>query len=406
MRTRGWVVAGHLFGGTVLVQVAVLVATIYSAALLTPRDFGLFGAVFGISGIVNGFNALGVESRIAVADQAAVDSLLRVGAVALVVFASAGSGLSVLPAAFGQQTFAAVILLGTFASVVFSVQMIATSLALRDSHHGVLVRSRVAQGITNALLIVTLVRLPLPGYLALAAAWIISMIVGALVALASLGWPGPSHWRPSTRDATRARAEVGVMPFTSLLAGMTMQIPLVVFPIFAGPALAGSWALSARILGAGVTTSYNSIQPVYYATAAMHIRAQDHSALVSWHRRWALGLVLAAIPGFALAGLLLYFGLPLLGAEWEPARLLVVPACLYWGSVFAVLPLSQTLPAVARSELQFKWEVARLATAVFAFALWPVWGALNSVWAWSLACVGASLALIVLQVRVLRGMAR
>jgi O-antigen/teichoic acid export membrane protein len=144
---------------------------------------------------------------------------------------------------------------------------------------------------------------------------------------------------------------------------------------------------------------------VYYSTAAEYVRERAFPRLAAWHRRWAFLLTAVTVPGFAVAGLIIAHGLPLLGAQWLDARVLVVPACLYWGSQFFGLPLSQTLLLVGRIRLQLVWTVVQFAAAVAAFALWPVWGAVASIWAWSIVCVATNLVLTVVQGRVLRVMA-
>jgi O-antigen/teichoic acid export membrane protein len=291
-------------------------------------------------------------------------------------------------------------------SVAFGVQQIVTPLALRHHLYDVLNRSRVVQGVGNAVLILVLVALPIAGYVALSLAFSISMVLGLIVILRGIPPTHTQRWRPTTHDWATTRREIGLQPVTNLLTGVTIQIPLIMFPVFAGAGLAGSWALSTRILAAGVTASYNSIQPIYYATAANYIRDGAYSRLQSWHRKWSLMLTAAAVPGFILAGLLIAYGLPLLGKEWEEARTLVVPACLFFGSVFLALPLSQTLLGVGRIRLQLIWTTVRFVAAVAAFALWPLWGPGGALWAWALVCSSSHLILVALQVRVLSGLSR
>ena len=405
MGSGGVTTALRLLSSTIVAQIAVLAATVVSAAWLLPRDFAYYGAAFGIAGIVSSFNTLGIETRLAVVEAATMARLLRTGLAACLGIAALGTVVALFVAGSDQWDWGVVIALAMAASMLSASQTVVTTLALRVSQYGVLARSRVAQGIVNAALIVTFSALPMPGYVALTGAWILSMVVGLIVSLR--GWvpPFPASWRLTTPDVSATRAEVGLQPVTSLLAAATVLIPLVVLPLVASASLAGSWALSTRVLGAAVMSTYASLQPVYYATAAEFVRGRAFPRLAGWHRRWAVWLTAATIPGFTVAGLVIAYGLPLLGDQWMEARALVIPACLYWGSQFFGLPLSQTLLLVGRIRLQLIWTVARFVAATAAFALWPLWGALASIWAWSIVCVVTFFILTVIQARVLRHMA-
>lgn len=395
----------RLLFSTAVAQIAVLVATILSAAWLMPRDFALFGAALGIAGIVSSFNTLGIETRLAVVDAAVMARLLRTGLAACLAITAAGATVALVLARSRQLDWAVVVAFAMTASVIYGAQQVVTTLALRDRHYGALARSRVSQGIVNAILILALSASRMPGYVALSGAWVISMAVGLVVCM--LGWtaPLPARWRVSARDVSSTTAEVGLQPVTNLLAGVTGYIPLVVLPLVASASLAGSWALSTRILGAATLATFASLQPVYYATAAEQVRARAFQQLAAWHRRWAIWLTASAIPGFALASVVIAYALPLLGDQWLEARTLVLPACLYWGSQYFGLPLSQTLLLVGKVRLQLIWTVVRFAASAAAFALWPVWGAVSSIWAWAVVCAATYFALTVIQARVLQSMA-
>ena len=401
-RPSGAATAGGLLSSTMLAQLAVLAATVLSAAWLAPRDFALFGAALGLAGIVNSVNTLGIETRLAIVEVATMSRLLRTGLATCLGLTAAGGAAALLLAASGRSLWAGVLAFAMAGSVISAFQQIATTLALRARRADVLMRSRVAQGCVNAVLILALCASPLPGYVALSAAWVASTVVGLLVSLHGWAPPLPASWRVREADISVTRAEVGLQPVTSLLAGVSSQIPLVILPLVASANLAGSWALSSRILGAGVMAAFSALQPVYYATAAEYVREHAFARVATWHRQWAIWLTAATVPGFLLAGLVISYAMPLLGAQWLDARTLVAPACIYWGSQFFGLPLSQTLLLVGRIRLQLVWTVVRFVAAVAAFSLWPLWGASASIWAWAIVCAATYVVLTVLQARVLR----
>jgi O-antigen/teichoic acid export membrane protein len=404
-RSSGLATAFQLLSSTMLAQIAVLAATVLSAAWLDPIDFALFGAALGLAGIVNSVNTLGIETRLAIVEVATMTRLLRAGMAAALAITAVGGAAAALLAASGRDEWACVLAFAMAGSVVSALQQVVTTLALRERRPDVLMRSRVAQGAVNAVLILVLSSSPMPGYVALSTAWVVSTVVGLLVSLYGWAPPLPTSWRVSAEDISVTRAQVGLQPVTSLLAGVSSQIPLVVLPLVASASLAGSWALSTRILGAAVLAAFSALQPVYYATAAEYVREHAFPRVATWHRQWAIWLTAATVPGFLVAGLVIAFALPLLGAQWLDARDLVAPACIYWGSQFFGLPLSQTLLLVGRIRLQLLWTVARFVSAVAAFALWPVWGASASIWAWSIVCAATYVVLTVVQARVLQRMA-
>jgi len=404
-RRSGASTAVGLLSSTMLAQLAVLAATVLSAAWLAPLDFALFGAALGLAGIVNSVNTLGIETRLAIVEVPTMARLLRAGLATCLALTAAGGAVAVVLAASGRPEWAEVLAFAMAGSLVSALQQVVTTLALRERRPDVLMRSRVAQGTVNAVLILTLSASPIPGYVALSGAWVASTVVGLLVSLYGWAPPLPAGWRVTATDISVTRAEVGLQPVTNLMAGVSVQIPLVVLPLVASASLAGSWALSTRILGAAVMAAFSALQPVYYATAAEYVRGRAFSRVAAWHRRWAVWLSAATVPGFILAGLVIAYALPLLGAQWLDARALVAPACIYWGSQFFGLPLSQTLLLVGRIRLQLVWTVVRFVAAVAAFALWPLWGATASIWAWSIVCAATYVILTVIQARVLRRLA-
>lgn len=396
---RLWTTAGRLLSATVLAQAAVLAATIATATRLSPRDFAWFGAATGLAAVVNTVSTLGVEGVVAVADRAMMSSLLRVGTFSVLLVTLSGLFASAVLFTLGHPVPASVVGVATLAAACTAWQGIAIALAMRESMHGALARSRIVQGLINATLIVGLSALPIRGDIALGAAW----IVAVMCSLAALGPAVRVHMSSATLrsfgrdDVAVARQALRSQPLGNFLGGVTVQLPLLLLPSVAGPGIAGAWALFSRILGSVVVASHSSIQPVYYAETARRARARQYSALAEWNARWVLWLTAAAVPGFAVAGLVVFHGAAWIGPQWTAARDIVFPACLFWCCTFVGLPVVQTLVAVGRFRAQLNWTVARAVVAAAAFAFWPVWGALGSVWAWSITCALSYVVLVVLQ---------
>lgn len=391
-RRRVVALASRLFGSTVIAQIAVMAATAFAASRLSPADFGWYGAVSGAVWITASVNVLAADSRLSVVGEDAVRPLVR-GA------ASAAAAIGVLQAVAGlggmlaHQEWGPMALLVTVGAGATGVQQVLVALIMREQQQQLLARGRLVQGLSNAVLIAASAFAPLPGYLGLSLAWIISIVLGLVPLLRGVRFDLRSLGRWSPADVRAVFAEVKLLPLSQLMAGTVASLPLVVLPVL-GEAVGGAWALASRFLTPMVNTAFATLQPLYYARAAELVRSSDWTALRRYHARWLVFLGAASVPVAAFFVVIVWWLLPALGDEWLVARTVLLPACLFHVSSFVCLPLSQTLVLLGRVHAQFWWTLVRCVACVVPFLLFT--DAALGLLGWSVAAAVTFLAQLVM----------
>jgi hypothetical protein len=386
---------------TGIAQGAVFIALLYAAARFEARDFALYGLAFGLANMANSANTFGVETRLAVVRDDGVAALVRVGGTAAVAVSGLALPAVVLLVLMGDFDVSVSVALAIGAGHLMAWQQMLTVLALRHAPPHALSRSRTAQGLTNAALIFGLGATPLPGYVVLTGAWVVSILVG-LRLLATVVPPAVRTWRPATRsDWAFAVDQVRYQPLSNLLVGLAAQAPLVLLPVVTTDAVAGAWALCTRLLSAVVVAGQAVLQPIYYAEAAEHVRQRRWGQLRRWHALWAIGLGAGAGVLFSLAGWIISSLLPRLDPQWASVGTVVIAGCIYWGSMLWSVPLSQTLQLMGAMGWQFAWAMVRLAVAGGSFVATSSLGGSTALWAWAVLCLLTDALLITIQLLIL-----
>lgn len=378
--------ASKLLGTSVLAQVAVLGAIAVAAARTTPADFALFGSVSAAAAILASCNTLAAESRSPVVADDASFALVRAGAtiatlVMLVCLLAGGV------AALAGLSWGVIAALAGVCAWLLAAQQLMTGMVMRLQRQELLARNRLFQGLGNAVLILALIALPIPSYLALVGAWALSLLIGDLVIWAGL--PGEVRSRAlrpaSASDARTLVRQVRWQPVANLMATTAAQLPVLALQVSGSGAIAGAWALANRFLLPVVNTGNNTLQPIYYGHAAALLRESRMAAFGSYHRTWMLRLAAAGLAALAGFGVVVWWVIPALGAEWDVARVVIVPACLHFATMLACLPLSQTLILLGRVDMQFVWTTVRFVACAAPLAAIGVIGALPALVTWSVA---------------------
>lgn len=379
--------ASRLLGASVLAQVAVLAAVAIVSRDLHPADFAIFGAVSGVTAISASINTLAVETRTPVVDDALHAVLNRAGSSALVLVnlltLACGLGLWAVRPEVGR-----VLVLAAGCAAMQGATQLLTGIVLRRQRQSVLADGRVAQGLSNAVLLLVLWQLRLPGHLVLTLAWMLSMSLGATVLFARGARGGLPRGFARAADWRAAREQVGAQPLANVLASSVGSIPLILLPAVGQTVVAGLWALVNRFLAPLVNTAFATLQPLYYGKAASHVREGHTTALSDLHRRWMKWLLLGGLPvavGCLIISLVL---LPLLGPQWRVGWPTAVAGAIYFSSLFSCLPLSQTLQMLGRVRLSVQWTVVRAIVCLLPMALLGVLGGQGVLLLWA---VGAAL---------------
>ena len=229
-----------------------------------------------------------------------------------------------------------------------------------------------------------LLRTSLNGYLILTLPWLVSLALGDVAI-----WLGCRHHvrvsGGTRQDFALLRREVREQPVANLLGSSVAAMPLLLLPALGFTAYAGLWALVSRILNPIVNTINNTLQPLYYARAAERVRANEWAELRTLHGRWRNALLLAALPIAGGGFVLCYWVLPLLGDQWRVGLGPAAAGAVYFTTLVACLPLSQTLVMTHRVRLALWWTGLRCAACLAPFALIVVIGPAPVLLAWACA---------------------
>lgn len=367
-RSNSFVLGRKLLTSGLIAQMASLVSLAFAANQTTPDDFARFGMIMAGTGVIASVNTLAAETRATVVSGAQAEAITRAGSTACAAFALLIVIGSLMTLPVGQDWVVVGLFIGGCGFLV-GLQQLLSGIVLREEKQELLARSRLVQGLSNALLIVALLLTPMNGEVALGLAWLVSLALGdAVIARGVVGWS--MAFRTATRDDFRSLiSEVKWQPVSNLLVSSTGSFPLLFLPLGGAIALAGAWALASRFLLPVVNLAQVVLTPVYYGRAAAYYRAEEYESFRTFHMKWMVGLLVAGVPVLIGIFVCIEWFIPALGAEWDIARNTLVPACIFFTSLFVWLPLSQTLILQGRVNAQFAWTVLRFVACLAPFAL-------------------------------------
>ncbi|XVX19510.1 lipopolysaccharide biosynthesis protein [Actinomycetota bacterium] len=397
--------AAKLLGSSVLAQLAVLGATALAAREVTPHDMSAYGVVYAAAVLVATFNTWAAEARMAVVEEGPAASLARAGLTATLAFAGVILLGSIVLLVSGHTVKGICGLLIAVASLMTGWTQLLTGIVLRDQRQTLLARYRLVQGVTNAVLILVLLVSAAAGYLVLSLSWALSLVVGNVVLIAGMRGRLPRYHLPGRDEWRLLFRELRWQPFSNALLNAAGSLPLLVLPAVGAAQLSGAWALANRFLMPIVSTLNTTLQPIYYGKAAELRRTHDVSGLRDYHAMWVKRFALTALPLAVAFGFGVWVLIPLLGPQWSIARLVVVPAVVYYTVLYAFIPLSQTLVLLGRVDVQMRWTIAFAVMCGLPFLLSPLIGGGPALVWWALGGAIVFLGQIVLHRRVMRDLA-
>lgn len=164
--------------------------------------------------------------------------------------------------------------------------------------------------------------------------------------------------------AKRYRRFPLIASYTSLLNSIGTNAPAFLLSAFYGPAVAGIFALSQRVIGVPLTILGNSIAQVFLGEASK-LLDKNQSELRGMYLKTAKKLFFVSLIFAVPIGLFAPFLFSLVfGADWEEAgryAQIMTPMMILQ---FVISPLSQTLNVLERQDLQFLWVIIYITTIV------------------------------------------
>lgn len=381
-RSRGGFARGviSVAGGAAAGQVLVVGLAPVLTRIYSPTEFGALAVHVAALSVLAVLSSLRMDAAIPLPSSPRQARILMAFALCAVV---AVTGLLVGVSLLGSDEVSSAlglarpeylwsIVVGTGAVGVYQVFSYAV---VRDRNYSVIGRTKVVQGGIGGGAQVALGVLPgawglLIGDIAGRSAGTI-LLARRQTTLRSLGPQG-------AESVSRTLLQYSKFPLLGAPAAavnaLSLQLPAILLATQYGLAVAGSYALAQRVLGAPMSLVGRAVVQVFHgegASAAKENPQQFRSLFISTQRRllrWGAGPVLTA-------SLLAPFAFPIIfGAQWTLAGNLVASLSLMYAAQIVATPLSQTLIILDRQGLQLAWDLARLAATVATFFLADQYG--------------------------------
>jgi len=353
--------------GSTLGQFLVVAASPLLTRLYTPEQFGILGVYMASILLLSGVSTLRYEMAIPLPkEDAAAKHLLQLALglslgfsliLGLILFWGAEALLRWLR--WGELApYAAFLPLGTF--LIASYQSL-TFWAVRSGLYQDIAATRLWQGLGN---VITQLVLGLIGVGALGL--LTGDAVGRSAGITRLARGVPNLFqRPDLKALREAASRYKKFPIWStastFINRLGLQLPQLFMATAFGPREAGWYLLTQRVLGIPTSLVGQAVAQVFLNRIAEIRREEPDRALAFYLnivKRMALvgGLPILFL-GIVLGGA---FGW-LFGEEWKTAGRMVQILAPMFAAQWTFSPTSQILVVFERQELQFVWDVLRLA---------------------------------------------
>jgi O-antigen/teichoic acid export membrane protein len=358
-----------LASGSVLSQVALVLAAPVLTRLYKPADLGIYGAAVSIISLALVISSFRYERAIPLPeDRGQAASLIALSLVlAVLVTAAAGVILffvgSAAARALNVPGLTPLLWLLPPALFAGAVAQVMSSWAVRAAAFYEIATVRIFQSTATVLAQVAagLVGLVPAGLLV---GDVIGRTIGTMQ-LARLLWRQEGI---ALRDVSLAAIRVAANRYrrfpiyaagAALLDAIGLQVPVILLLAFYGPAIAGLYLLVNRIVGVPSGLLATSVAQVYVSEAA-RLADRPHEIEVIFLRTLRQ-LAMIGIGPIALVALVAPAVFPVFfGSEWQAAGLyLTILAPMYWLQ-FATSPMGSTLEVVERQDLSLLREVVRI----------------------------------------------
>jgi len=394
--------ATRLGSGTVLGQLAIVVAAPILTRAYGPSAFGSFGAMMSVAAILGLVSTLRLELAIplpaddSIADQLGQLAIRAAGVISVAVFVLVAATKLIFefdPLGSTAWLLAPLV----WAIGIFNVCILRT---VRRDDFGTAGRSRAMLGLATVGLQLALIPTGLDAF-ALALGPVAGYLAASAV-LTSHGDHGPrASWAVLRETLTKYRRYPLFSVWSALFNRLALELPALVFIVLFGDASAGRLYLAFRItlLPANVITE--SLHQAFLHRAG-RLSAEEPAALRSLTHRTVFGLGAIAIPGCMTAALIAPRALPaLFGTGWEQTADYAVALLPLIATTLVVSPVASIMWITDNQILELGRNVIRfvLVAGAFALAFAREWSDQQTVWAYSLAMSVAQLLLLALVLR-------
>lgn len=403
---------GILAGGTALGQLIALATMPVLTRLFDPSNFGVLAVYVAVLGIVSTVGSWRLEQAIGLhRSQQVAFNVLSLAVVVAILSALIVGTIAASCTSFQRCSAAVpegvpwVLPIGVLFACVYQALSV---WALRTHSFGTIATTRVAQGFGVAASQVT------AGVFGWGAPGLIGgHTLGQSVGISTLAtriFRGARVRRPRLRELRAALYRYRRFPMlaapAALLNSASLQIPVLVLPLFFGAGWTGQFFLAWRITLAPLDLVGRSVGQVFYADAVRAGRSNPRQlrslVLATSAKSFAIGL---------LPGLVIFFFAPfffgfVFGTEWEAAGILSQALSILLIANFAVSPVSQVFLIVERQGFSVAVNAAKIMVSIISIGGTALLGfsAKHVVLTYSLAMGAYYLAVLAVALLLLRRM--
>ncbi len=356
-------------GGGALGQAVVVLASPVLTRLFDPADFGLYSLYASLVLIVGGVACLRYDVSIPVPKQdgtavalgqVALGWLLLVAGLTAAVAAAVTSG-----GAFGVRETMSAAVAGAlvFLGVVgYGGYQLLNYWAIRRQLYAALGQTRIVRGVMQVVIQVA-AGLAGSGPQGLISGHALGHLFGFMAIGRDFGRAvaaAPLRWTRLLWAARRYRKYALYSAPAALIASATLQLPPVLLLLFYDPQAAGLYAIAQRVVATPAGIVGLAISQVFMSEAMMVVRTSKRALRRRYLRTVFLTLLVGLVPIGAIAvGGPALFGWAF-GAQWAGSGVFVRAMSIMFVAQFAVYPISQTLHAIERPDLQLTSDMVRM----------------------------------------------
>lgn len=356
-------------GGGALGQAAVVLASPILTRLFDPVDFGVYSLYASLVLIVGGVACLRFDvsipvpkrdsTAVALGQVAAGWLLMTAGLTALVSAFVVASGILSDTQHMSPVWAGLLVFLGT---VGYGGYQLLNYWAVRRHLYAALGQTRIIRGVMQVV-----VQIVAGASGAGSQGLVAGHAFGHLFGFAAIGrdfWRAvravPFRWPRLLWAARRYRSYAFFSAPAALIANATLQLPPVLLAIFYDPGTAGFYAIAQRVVAAPAGIVGLAISQVFMSETMTLARSSRISLRRPYLRAISLAFLMGLVPIGAIA-----FGGPWLfgwafGSQWTESGSFVRAMAAMFIAQFSIYPVSQTLHAIERPDLQLMSDVVRM----------------------------------------------
>jgi O-antigen/teichoic acid export membrane protein len=366
-----------VLSGTAVFQIVLLASSPILSRLYDPDDFGVLSVFSSLMTLLLVVSSLRYEQAVALpSSPARAANITAVSALAVAVTTAIASGvLLALGSRLGDVSdtpkLTDVMWIFPLALAGAATQQLLIYVAVRRGAFRSVSMNRAVQGIVMVGVQIAL------GVAGAGAGGLVGGFVAGLVIAAVLlvwwdrglvsRWRTEVSWSAMRSEARRYRRFPQFGVWSGLFNRGALDLPNLLFAAIYGPAVAGYFLLSQRVVAAPTQLIGQSVGHVYFNEAAVAAR-ERRDELPSLYRRVVRRLMAVGVaPAIGLAVLGPWVFALVFGSDWREAGVYAALMAPLFLAQLAITPLTSTFAIAERQDLQFIRDLIRLVFVVAVF---------------------------------------